>query len=737
MLKRGLSILVFTVGFALTVAAVEVTITADTNVISLYEKLEIGVKGDFAYTNPYDYNEVNVKAYFQLSKAMPIAVDGFYSEDYIYNETEDVLKEQHTGGFKIRFAPRKAGVWKYQVAVFKKGLEVYRSGWGKFTANTDIGHGFVTVSDKDELFFERQNSGSFFSVGVNLPAKAQNGMKEYKDIFDSLDEENANTFRLILGPDGFDPQWGRGNLYNYRATQRQAALFDVLLKELKVRGMEMILVLGAKDNFAIKYRDENPYLLSGGGMLKEAGSFFTEKEALAAYKNKIRYILARWGYSPEIMAWELFDEADRLGIYEANAVIAWHKEISEFIKKNDAHKHLVTTSFFDPYKEEQVWELKSIDMTQTHMFNQKDEADEIYDISRYKLEKFSKPHIITAYGIDEDGTFIEKGLDKEGVSVHNSIWSGGLSMSAGTPMPWYWEKYINKYWLYQQYKPFTEYMRSVNLVKGTYFELRNRDVFYSNDNDKSPSSVVIYPADIFGTKPPVSKFAIRQTGKTDNKRFLFANIYGTGYEQYKNDPVLILRNEDPIKLTVKLKAVEGENYFFMVLNTRDTLGVSLSAKNMRDNRYTFDTGKITAPCAESYTIDIPAGENQIMLSNRGTGYVKIDSIIVSDYANPRLAPVFVSGIQSAKSARVWLKNKNYRWDNPNPEPIKNFEMTVTDLLEGRYTVSTYNTETGEYIKQYEDITETGDLLLEIKDLKRDMAVTIEKYSVPRGKGKTK
>ena len=38
--------------------------------------------------------------------------------------------------------------------------------------------------------------------------------------------------------------------------------------------------------------------------------FFTSQKAMDRYKDKLRYVVARWGYSPHIAALEFFNEID-------------------------------------------------------------------------------------------------------------------------------------------------------------------------------------------------------------------------------------------------------------------------------------------------------------------------------------------------------------------------------------------------------------------------------------------
>src|SRR5207302_1501019 len=93
--------------------------------------------------------------------------------------------------------------------------------------------------------------------------------------------------------------------------------------------------------------DINPWNAKNGGFLATPEEFFTNPRARALTRAKYRYILARWGYSPHILAWELFNEVqwtDAIRNQHADTVAAWHREMAAFLRQQDPNRHLITTS---------------------------------------------------------------------------------------------------------------------------------------------------------------------------------------------------------------------------------------------------------------------------------------------------------------------------------------------------------------------------------------------------------
>src|SRR5690606_16728613 len=85
-----------------------------------------------------------------------------------------------------------------------------------------------------------------------------------------------------------------------------------------------------------------------GGPASTPEEFFTLKESRDKYKNRLRYIVARWGYATSIGAWEFFNEIDNAAFSEEDSVIIshdaiadWHREMAAYLKSIDPYDHIV------------------------------------------------------------------------------------------------------------------------------------------------------------------------------------------------------------------------------------------------------------------------------------------------------------------------------------------------------------------------------------------------------------
>lgn len=211
---------------------------------------------------------------------------------------------------------------------------------------------------------------------------------------------------------------------------------------------------------------------ANGGMLNKSMEFFTNAEANKFFDNRIRYIIARWGYSPHILAWELWNEVDGiLGYYGDNNVEnvkLWHEDKIKKIRVLDVHQHLVTTSFAFSYflDKNQFWDMEGIDYTQYHAY-----LGPVFGIeypmveSARTLSQFNKPTFAGEFGIDWLGAFNKD--DPQGINIHNGIWSSLLSGNAGGGMSWWWYNYIEPNNLWGILRSLSEFVKNEDLTEFT------------------------------------------------------------------------------------------------------------------------------------------------------------------------------------------------------------------------------------------------------------------------------
>jgi len=211
--------------------------------------------------------------------------------------------------------------------------------------------------------------------------------------------------------------------------------------------------------------EDNPYNVINGGFLRSPEEFFRNPIAREIYKKKLRYIIARWGYSPRIAGLELWSEVDLVGdsweFHNDPAAAApkvdWHRDIAAYLDGIDPWGHLVTTHFSTTWQriQESLVSLPGIDYVVCDAY--KLDGGGILPLvfgSARAFNRFGKPGMVTEYGGSPFGSSPE-GLRAD---FHAGIWASYMTHTAGTPLLW-WFQFIESEGLYDELQALAAYHR--------------------------------------------------------------------------------------------------------------------------------------------------------------------------------------------------------------------------------------------------------------------------------------
>ena len=188
--------------------------------------------------------------------------------------------------------------------------------------------------------------------------------------------------------------------------------------------------------------EQNSYNKKNGGPVATPAEFFTDSKARARYKDKLRYMVARWGYSPHLAVWEFFNEIDNAMYGQKPARIPdqvitdWHTEMGAALRALDPYGRLVTTSIShrDVAGLDQV---PSFDFNQKHIYRN---TLSIPAVIRQYVGSTGKPYVIGEFAHEWDWSLdfspIAGDMDHE---YKLGLWLGLFSPTPILPMSWWWE----------------------------------------------------------------------------------------------------------------------------------------------------------------------------------------------------------------------------------------------------------------------------------------------------------
>lgn len=498
--------------------------------VGLFDLFEVSFTLGDTYSNPYDPDIISIKAAFISPEDSVMYAEAFYYEDYEFQKNivgsnpnyyyEAVSDSLLNVGWRIRFTPTSTGIWRFRIIARDSTdlmTQMPNNGTRYYTfscTSVDDGDGFISKANSRYLKRDVVKNGvrqfrSFFPIGPNIAwyscrdygtFKRPLGIYEYEKYIDSL-SGNANYMRIwinryqylsLYGPE-YTHRDSSGNpvvYFDKTINQKDSAELDHIITYALQHGISIMPCIFTYGDFTgvnnmepsdPSVWENNPY--SSLPDMDGPCDFFRNKWARKVTKQLIRYIVSRWGYATNIMAWELWNEIDNVfhmcesyKHIEQDA-IAWHEEMTYYIKSIDTYNHCITTSMASanlyPYLFSSVF--TNLDFVQQHNYQSIQNAESRKQFSYILLNKTngvhsqypSKPFFMGEFGFDQTVPPSYASKDPYGIDLHNSLWSSLFSSSIGPASFWWWQ-YIDSKRLYNRFKPILNFCENLPILSETF-----------------------------------------------------------------------------------------------------------------------------------------------------------------------------------------------------------------------------------------------------------------------------
>src|SRR3989338_9179921 len=154
----------FAIGYLLAFSALRaeadavkiLNVSPNKNIVGLYEKFELSIDIEAAYTNPYDPDDIDLSAEFVSPKGKIYKIAAFYYQAYKRSISSmggpQALEEAGSPTWKARFSPTQAGTWKY-ILTLKTQAGSFKSSPLTFKCSPSSNRGFIRVSKKAANYF--------------------------------------------------------------------------------------------------------------------------------------------------------------------------------------------------------------------------------------------------------------------------------------------------------------------------------------------------------------------------------------------------------------------------------------------------------------------------------------------------------------------------------------------------------------------------------------------------------
>ena len=316
--------------------------------VAEWSRFEAAYAPASAPANPFDADEIDVRAEFVSPGGVTVEVPAFWYQGYERslvggNERLTPVGEPH---FLVRFTPERPGRWRWRWVV-RRGDAIVALPYAALQVTPARAPGFIRVSRRDPRYLAFDDGSPYFAIGENTGWYDRRCSFAYDDWFGHLAEQGANFGRIWMSSWTFGIEWDDTGLGDYTNRLDRAWQLDRVVEEAERDGIYVMLSLlnhGAFSSFFNSAWADNPYNVANGGPLANPAQFFTDPTARSLFARRLRYIVARWGWSTHIQSWELWNEVDLTDGYNSAAVTAWHADMAARLRALDPYDHLVTTS---------------------------------------------------------------------------------------------------------------------------------------------------------------------------------------------------------------------------------------------------------------------------------------------------------------------------------------------------------------------------------------------------------
>jgi len=446
-----------------------------------WQRVELRAAVTGTFTTPFDPDEIAVDAEITAPSGKRYSAPAFFYQRFereVRGGRDNTMREIMTAAdppeWRVRLMPSEAGTYTVRITARDRSGSV--SGPAvRFTAQSGAGHGYLRVSRKDPHYFEFDDGTPYFAIGENL---VEGPLSEYYRWIPSLSKNGGNYSRLWIGHPYFALELGPMGEYRMDNAWRLDQVMELseeygIYQKMCIDWIRHITPRGEpRKQFDV---EDYAYSISNGGPCRNMRDFFTLPEARRLFRNRLRYTVARWGYSTHVLGWELWNEinaVDREVSSDQSVILDWNREMCRYLQRVDPARHLTTNSLGSSTVWPGMWRMPENEFAQMHNYygwHRPEDEELAHDMAGLALKglaqirDFGKPYLFAEFGIirEKPDFRLLCDKDKEGVHLHNGLWAPLAYGAAGTGALWWWGQYVDPKDLYFQFLPVAKFAADI------------------------------------------------------------------------------------------------------------------------------------------------------------------------------------------------------------------------------------------------------------------------------------
>lgn len=714
-------------------------VTALSSRVPRYGRAEFRVDLQGTYGNAFDSDEIDVQGQFVAPNGAVLTVPAFYFQNYTRadQDNQDSLTPSGPSQWRLRFAPTQVGRYTLKVtARDKSGKQV---NWKPiaFECVTSDDPGFVRRSLEDSRYFVFDNRKPYVPIGANICWASSRGTLDYDDWLPRYGNAGCSYFRAWLGPgwttlgvehtgDGF----GMGKF-----DQEKAWRLDYVLDLARQHGLYVMLCMDSfnelrhKSEGAYGCWEDTPHYSANGGPLTEPKEFWTNPTMLRLYKNKLRYLVARYGWNTHVMSWEFFNEVDLVSAdaFKIDEVAKWHADMSDHLRSIDPWKHLQTTSFANSAGKPEIDKLPQMDYTQTHCYGIADGAPELVGWQKLK-ENYHKPSYVGEFGADAGAP--DRKYDPSGILLHDGMWSTLMTGSAGSAMLWWWDSHIHPGDLYYHFAALSAFVKGVDFPREGFKPIESASFRFVDVKVKTPwrDLMLSGPASWEASeanKPTTVK--IGADGKLITQGKIAGILHGDVNHADLHNPLtfeLNLPHTTRLRIVVSGVSGWGGAHLVCILDGSAILYKPMPGTDPPGKQDTLQQYN------GEYAVDVPAGPHTLKIENTGTDWMLVSYML--ENAERKTDPdLRLYGMRGKTVSLIWVQNAMHNYKRiyvtgHQPDPVPPTVLTIPNWPQGKYRARLWDTYAGKETGTQALTVDNKGLRLKLPAIQKDIALKVER-----------
>ncbi len=609
-----------------------------------YPKIEATFSINNLATDPFDYTATDVRVQISQPDGTMVTLPAFYDGGTLW---------------RVRHTPSLPGLYQVTGVTLNGQALAATVAPSSFTIlGAPCSPGFVRLDAANETRLVTSNGRRYFPLGQNV-AWDTSSATNVAGIMAKLGAAHENWARVWMDHwDGKNLDWPKVGGSFGTLSLTVARKWDSIVTAAEQSGVAFQMTLHHHGQYSSNVDPnwpQNPYNSANGGFLTNAALFFTDATAKALTKRKLRYAVARWGYSPAIMAWELFNEVqftDAAQNGQWTNVAAWHDEMAQFIRSQDVYDHLITTS---SQLDQLIW--NQCDYYQHHDYPS-DLISALRDPAGVPSGQPTKPIFGGECGMNSTPYY----------GFHAPIWAGLMGAQSGAAQPWYWD-HVDADNAYNLFRAARDFVLAAGIPEQDALAKAAPHVTCPVN-----SSLVFAPGGGWSTAGQ-DIFTVGDVAP-DGIGTLPSYLQGLWHKPMTPNGYTFLVNY-PQTGTFSLQVVETSTYGDSILRI-------LLDGVLKTNVFFAHTNG--GPTNMSFTLPIAGGTHTIVLTNAGTDWFTLGNLTFDPY----VPIVGAYQISNTNFAALWLWHRTNIY-NPSASSVVSGTLPLAGLQAGTYSGTWWDT----------------------------------------------